>query len=155
MQKFKFRLETVLHARQTAEDFAEKAFSTAYGKWVLEKEKLTQLDMEFQKTVAERPGSRAGERFDPADIFARERYLETIMAAQEQQRRYVETARMLAEEQRMQLLAAKQAREAVSTLKDRDLAAHTYKMQQIEQNNLDEKAAQQHIQKMNQDSSLF
>ena len=94
------------------------------------------------------PGVRArpGKQFDAHLIFDRERYLQTLQAAIGNSRaRRVETAQMVVEEKRQAMLTARQAREAVSQLRDKDLVLHTAQAQKLEQETLDELATLRHV----------
>lgn len=63
----------------------------------------------------------------------------------EQQTRRVEAAQVVVEEKRQEMLTARQAREAVSQLRDKDLVLHTEQTQKLEQETLDELATLRHI----------
>ena len=144
MRRFVFRLEAVLKHRETLENLREQEFAQSQGHLLTLQARLTGLQEEFDRVLAGRPG-RAGEHFDAHSILDRERYLETVKAAIEQQARRVETAQIVVEEQRQWLMMARQAREAVSQLREKDLAAHTALTQKVEQDGLDEQATLRHV----------
>ncbi len=145
MRRFKFRLETVLRHRETIESLREQEFATAQGHLAAIEARIAALREEFSRTVAERPGSAPGESFEAQAILARERYLETLLAAIAAQERRADALRAQVEEKRQALVAARQAREAVSRLRDKDLLAHTALGLKLEQEALDELATLRHI----------
>jgi flagellar FliJ protein len=144
MRRFVFRLETVLRHRETLENLREQEFAQAQGHLLTLQARLTGLREEFDRVLAGRPG-RAGEHFDAHTIFDRERYLEVVQAAIGQQQRRVETAQIVAEEKRQSLMTARQARQSVSQLREKDLSTHTALAQKVEQDGLDELATLRHV----------
>ncbi len=144
MRRFTFRLETVLRHRETLETLREQEFANAQGNWQTLKIRLAGLEDEFARIVAGRPG-KVGEAFDAHLIFDRERYLLTLQAAIEQQTRRVEAAQIVAEETRQAMLLARQARQAVTQLREKDLVLHTEEAQKSEQETLDELATIRYI----------
>jgi flagellar FliJ protein len=140
MRRFRFRLESVLRHRETLEGMCEQEFGAAQSRLQAEQARMDQLRAEFDRCVAERPGGAQGERFDAHMVYDRERYLETLQAALEQQSRRVEAASITAEEKRQALVAARQAREAVSRLRQQEFAAYTAQALKHEQDVLDEQA---------------
>lgn len=144
MRRFTFRLETVLRHRETLETLREQEFANAQGNWQTLKIRLAGLQDDFAHVVAGRPG-KAGEPFDARLIFDRERYLQTLQAAIEQQNRRVEAAQIVAEETRQAMLVARQAREAVTQLHDKDLVLHTEQAQKQDQETLDELATLRYV----------
>ena len=154
MKKFVFRLEAVLRHRKTIEEIFEQHFAKAQGEFLILQTGLTGFQSEFNRVVSERPG-RDGEHFDAHIIFDRERYLETLQSAIDQQERRVATAKILVEEARERLLVARQAREAVSQLRDKELALYTATALKAEQAELDELATLRHVrQQIHSNSSL-
>ncbi|HZP81740.1 MAG TPA: flagellar export protein FliJ [Chthonomonadaceae bacterium] len=148
MRRFKFRLETVLRHRETIETLREQEFAAAQGYLQALEARIAALQEEFRQTVAGRPGGAQGERFDTQEIADRERYVETLLAAIGQMQRRAEAARVQAEEKRQALVAARQAREAVSHLKEKDLGAHIALGNKLEQEALDELATLRHVRGM-------
>lgn len=153
MQRFKFRLETVLRHRETIESLREQDFAQAQGVVHAIEARITHLREEFRRIVLSRPGGSSGEPFDARSIYDRERYLETLQAAIAQQERALEAAQIVLEETRRALVAARQAREAVSHLRERDLLAHTALSNKIEQDTLDELATLRHTHASQQSSA--
>ena len=139
MRRFIFRLETVLRHRETIEGLREQEFVSAQGHLQKLQFRLTTLREEFARIVLGRPGN-SGELFNAHIIFDRERYLETVQAAIDQQERRVSAAQIIAEEKRQALLIARQAREAVSRLREQEHTTHTALTQKMEQDALDELA---------------
>ena len=144
MRRFTFRLETVLRHRATLESLREQEFANAQGHWQTLQARLMGMQNEFARIVSGRPG-KTGEPFDAHLIFDRERYLQALQAGMEQQTRRVEAAQIVVEEKRQEMLIARQAREAVSQLRDKDLVLHTEQTQKLEQETLDELATLRHI----------
>lgn len=158
MRRFRFRLETVLNYRETIEELREQEFAIAQGHLNAIEARLTALQAEFRRTVAERPGGKQGTRLDAQAILDRERYLETILAAIAQQELRADAARVQAEEKRQALVAARQAREAVSHLRDKELSLHTALGHKLAQEALDELATLQHARALaesHSDTDLF
>lgn len=145
MQRYKFKLETVLRHREIIESLREQDFATANGILQLTIAKIAGLKADFDRTVHERPGSVSGERIDAPAVLDRERYLLTLQTLVEQEQRRAEAARIVVEETRRALVAAKQARETVSRLKDRKQQAHKELYLRLEQNALDELATQRFV----------
>ena len=144
MRRFTFRLETVLRHRETLETLREQEFANAQGNWHTLQARLSKLQHEFDSMVAGRPG-KVGEPFDASLIYDRERYLQTLQAAIAQQERRVEAAHIVVEETRQAMLSAKQAREAVTQLHDKDLILHTEATLKSEQETLDELATMRYV----------
>ncbi len=144
MRRFKFRLKTVLEYRETIETLREQDFRAAQSQVGAIEARITERREEYRQTLEGRPGSQAGEMFDAPAIQDRERYLATLLAAIGQLERRAEAARIVVEECRRMLVAARQAREAVSRLRDKDLATHTALGHKIEQEALDELATLRH-----------
>ncbi len=144
MKRFQFRLETVLRHRKTIETLREQDFATAQGMLAGIEAQMTALRADYRATLAARPGSVAGETFDAGAIFDRERYLATLLAGIVQQERNAEAARIVCDEMRRGLVLARQARESVSRLRDKDLLAHTALTHKLEQAALDELATLRH-----------
>ena len=117
----------------------------AQGQLLTAEARIAELRSEFRKTIAGRSGSIVGQRLDAPSILDRERYLQSILAALEQQERRAEAARIVAEEMRRALVEARQAREAVSRLKDKEKAAHGVLGLKQEQDTLDEMATMQYV----------
>ncbi|GEM_PF-2068944 len=140
VKKFKFRLEAVLKYREIIEQLREQDFSTANGMLTNVERQIATLEQERRAILLGRPGSTAGS-FDATTIYDRERYIQTIDAALEEQNRFAEAARIVVEECRRYLIAAKQARQSVATLRDKDHADHTVLALKLEQDALDEMAA--------------
>jgi flagellar export protein FliJ len=153
MRRFHFRLETVLRHRETIEQLREQDFATAQGVVQAIEARIATLRDEYRRTLLSRPGGNAGELFDTHSIYDRERYLETVQAAIEQQERRREAALIVLEEKRIALVAARQAREAVSHLHDRDLLAHTALTHKLEQDALDEMATLRHVRDQQADAA--
>lgn len=140
MRRFKFGLETALRHRETIETLCEQEFAARQQVLEAIRARLRQLREEFRATVAGRPGSKPGEMFDATGIVGRERYLETLQAAIAVQERREEGAQVVLAEKRAALVAARQAREAISRLRDRHLQEHNALVERLTQNALDELA---------------
>ncbi len=146
MRRFVFRLETVLRHRETVEELCQQLFAQAQSNYQQQQSRLRAIHEEFARVVAERPGN-IGEPFDAHLIFDRERYLETLQAAITEQKQRVASTRTVLDERREALLTARQARESVSQLRDKDLALHRESALKAEQEILDELATMRHVRK--------
>jgi flagellar export protein FliJ len=144
MQRFRFRLEAVLRHRETIESLREQDFAAAQSVVRGIEARIAQLWHEFRRVVMGRPVGEAYQPFDATQIYDRERYLETVQAAIAQQERKLEAAQIVLEEKRVALVAARQARESVSHLHNRDLIAHVALCNKLEQDALDEMATLRH-----------
>lgn len=140
MKRFKFRLEAVLKYREILESKCEQNFLTAQGMLTQVEQQIAVLEQERRNILLGRPGSKAG-GFDASRIYDRERYIQTIDAALEEQQQFAEAARLVVEEARRELVAAKQARQSVNLLRDKEYAEYTALNLKLEQAALDEIAA--------------
>lgn len=154
MRRFQFRLETVLRHREIIETLREQEFTEANGVLQVLLRRIETLQSEFRKTVAERPGSVPGQPFDAGSIFDRERYLETLQASLAREERKAEAARVVMEEKRQALVAARQATQAVSRLREKDFADYQAEAQRIAQQALDEMAGLRHIRAQRSESEV-
>lgn len=152
MRRYKFRLEAVLRHRETIEGLREQDFAFANGQLDLILTRLTGLQEEHRRTLQARPGSIPGERFDAAGIFTRERYLETLQVQITFQEQQAEAARVVAEAMRRALVEARQARQAVERMREKDLAEYTLECRRLEQDTLDELATLRHARAAGQAS---
>jgi flagellar protein FliJ len=141
MKRFTFRLDAVLKYREIQEERCEQNFLAAQGMLANVERQIAALEQERRDILLGRPGSRAGESFDAPSIYDRERYITTIDAALEEQQQFAEAARIVVEEARLALVAAKQARQSVALLRDKEYAAYTAQNLKLEQAALDEIAA--------------
>ncbi|CEK12413.1 flagellar export protein FliJ [Chthonomonas calidirosea] len=144
MRRFTFRLQTVLNYRHTIEQLREQEFTAAQGRLALVQAHLAQLRAEFQQTLALRPGALPGERFDAASIADRERYLQTLQTAIEEQQRRLDAAQIVVEEKRTALVEARRAREVVEQLYNKELANYKLQLLQLEQKMMDDLATMRH-----------
>jgi len=102
---------------------------------------LDALETHYQQTVAERPVAGRDTRFDAPAIQSREKYIEALQDRIAAQGERVEIARLIAEEMRVAMVAAKQAREAVSQLRDKDFLDYQAEAQRKAQESMDEIAS--------------
>lgn len=149
MKRYKFRLETVLRYRETIENLREQDFQTAQGLLIGIERKRDALRDEYRETLLGRPGGTSGENFDAHGICDRERYIETLLAGIATQERILEAARIVVEEARRALVVARQAREAVTQLREKDYSAYIAQSLQLEQATLDELATLRYTREMN------
>lgn len=141
MKRFTFRLETVLRHREILSEQREQEFALAQGRYEVAKNRLSDLEAHYRETVANRPGADSGSGFNAAAIQSRERYLEALGNQIEQQSELTDISRMISEEKRAQMVTARQAKEAVSRLRDKDLAAYRTELERKTQEALDEIAS--------------
>jgi flagellar export protein FliJ len=141
MRRFVFRLETVLRHRGVVSELREQEFAQAHGRYEVAQQRLADLEAHQRDTVAQRPGADGGASFNAAAIQSREKYLEALRAQIDQQNERVEIARMISEEKRAEMVSARQAKEAVIKLRDKDLAAYQAETERKTQEALDEIAS--------------
>lgn len=163
MKRFTFRLETLLKHREMLEDLRDQEFALAQGRHEAAKAQLATLEAHYQRTLAERPslstqafgqayGARAADggqtwdargdaSFDAPALQSREKYVEALQFRIAEQAERVEVARLIVEEMRVAMIAAKQAREAVSRLRDKDFVDYQAEAQRKTQETLDEIAS--------------
>jgi flagellar export protein FliJ len=133
MLRFKFRLEAVLRHRTVIEDQKLRAFALVHTEMALVDERLAALRGDFDRTVGGRP-----RRIDVTDIGRRERYLDAVGAQIQQHERVREGIAARLEAARLELIAARQDREAVQRVHDNDYAAHVAAARREEQMSIDE-----------------
>lgn len=138
MRRFQFRLAAALRHRETVEELRERDFAQVQQSVQAIEVRLQELQQEFRTIVLSRPGSCVGVPFDVGSIHDRERYLQVVQAAIERQKHALEIAQILLEEKRQALIEARQAREALSRLYERDWQAHVNLCNKLEQDALDE-----------------
>jgi len=141
MRRFSFRLETLLRHRETIEDLRNQEFSLAQGRHDCAMRELEAMKAHYDLTVADRPTTDSAGQFDAPAIQSRERYLEALQHQMSQQQERVEVARMIAEEMRIQMVAAKQDREAVTRLREKDYEEYVAESHRKSQDALDEIAS--------------
>ncbi len=144
MKRFHFGLEAVLRQREISEERCEQRFAKAQGQvdYLLGRQQI--LQDEIRIMMAERQGFGAGAGFDASDALNRERYLATLQQGVATVESYLETARMAAAAARRDLVEAKQAREAVDKLRQRELRDYMALSLKREQDVLDEQASLRH-----------
>ncbi len=161
MKRFTFRLETLLEHRKILEKLRDQEFAAAQGRHELAMSQLDALEAHYQQTIADRPAPLVpqiwgeggpGTPFDAPAILSREKYLEAVQIQIGQQRERVEIARLIAEEMWAAMVAAKQAREAVSRLRDKDFADYKAEAQRKAQESMDEIASVQFVRQQIADS---
>ena len=140
MKRFVFRLEAVLRHREILETLREQDFATAQGQVQLAESRIAVLNEEIQTMMRGRQGGRAGETFDATDALNRERYLATLQQGLGQLQMHLAAAQVVAAEMRRGLVEARQARQAVSKLREQDYANYMALGLKTEQDTLDEMA---------------
>jgi flagellar FliJ protein len=141
MKRFTFRLETVLRHREIVSELREQEFALAQGRYELAQKQLADLELHYRGTVAMRPDAAANTAFNAAAIHSREKYLEALSEQIIRQQERVDVARMIADEIRAQMVTARQAKEAVQRLRDKDFAAYRAEVEHKTQEALDEIAS--------------
>src|SRR5579871_2522433 len=117
MRRFKFRLEAVLKHRLAVEEGKLRAMAAVQAEMAAVEERLAGLREEFDQTVGRRPAS-----IDVADISRRERYVDTLVARITDEERLADIIRSRLDEARKSLVEARQAREAVERIREKDYA---------------------------------
>lgn len=133
MRKFKFRFEAVLKHRAVMEDMRAHAFAAVQRELVQCEARIADLRARYDRTVAERPDS-----LDFVDIALRESYADSLRTRIEQEQRIHEGIAARLEDARKALVGARQAREAIERIRERDEAKHLYLAHKAEQDRLDE-----------------
>jgi flagellar protein FliJ len=144
MKRFIFRLETLLSHRKTLEELREQEFALAQGRHEQAKRELQALEAQYRQTIAERPLTEEGARFDAPALLSREKYVEALKERIVRQAERVEVARLIVEEKRLAMVAARQARESVTRLRSKDLAEYEAEAHRKTQEGLDEIASLQY-----------
>ena len=139
MQKFKFKLETVLKHRAVLEEQSMRAFATAQGELAACVARIAVLQMEFQQVVANR-----SKNFEVEEIALRERHLDTLRGRIEQQERLREGLEARMDDARKHLVKSRQDREMVERLRQIKLAEHAAKALKVDQDAIDEMATLRH-----------
>ncbi len=140
LKRFRFRLETVLRHREALETQAEQNYQRAQ----------VMVEEANVKIRAQETRRREAMQIDPDEITDtarlqnRERFLLTVQAAIALLEREREAAGIVADMMKTELVAARQAREALSKLREKDVAEHTFLILREEQNALDEMATMRH-----------
>jgi flagellar export protein FliJ len=96
------------------------------------------MQEEFQKTLLARPELARGAFFDAGALENRELFLRALRFGMEAQEREIEGAKIMAEEKRLLLVAAKQAREAVTRLRETAVLEYQEEALRWQQDQLDE-----------------
>ena len=138
MRRFHFRLQSVLQHRAILEERAEHAFADANARLQAAQDRLYALQQEFQKTLATRPDLARGTLFDAGALANRELFLRALRLSMEAQEREIEGAKIVAEEKRLALVVAKQAREAVTRLRETAVSEYEGESLRWQQDQLDE-----------------
>ena len=142
MQKFKFKLETVLNHRTVLAEQSMRAFAKAQGELAACIARVAALQMEFQQVVGNRPTS-----FDVEEMALRERHLDNLRSRIEQQERLQEGLAAGLEDARRHLVKSRQDRETVERLREIELADHRKRADKAEQDAMDELATLRHARK--------
>ena len=139
MRRFKFRLEAVMKHRAVVEEQKLQAFATVPREMAESDVRIAVLRAEYESTVASRP-----EHIDVADIARRERYIDTlnVQIAEEERVREGISARL--DDARAALIVARQAREAIERIREKDYFAHLQSAVREEQIAIDEIATLRH-----------
>ena len=145
MKRFKFRLETVLRQREILETLREQEFATAQGQVIALESRIRVCREEIARIVSGRDEDLTGGVLDSAVMLNRERYLQTLNGAIGALEYHLEGAKIVAEETRLALVAARQARQSVAKLREKDWTEYTALVLKQEQDVLDEQATLRYI----------
>lgn len=137
MTRFRFRFEAVLKHRSITEELRLQAFARVQAELVACDGRIAACRREFDQTMVNRPA-----RIDVEDFPRREHYLDTLWARIEQEERIREGVAARAEDARLAVIAARQARQALETIRDTDHAIYQREAALAEQNAADEMATQ-------------
>ncbi|MCC6729240.1 MAG: flagellar export protein FliJ [Chthonomonadales bacterium] len=139
MGRFHFKLEAVLGYRRTVEEQRLRALAAVQAELAACGARLDALRAERSQTLDEWPT-----RVDVIDAGRREAYLASLCARIEGEERVRESIEERLSVARAALLAARQAAEALETLRERALDAHRRDALLREQAALDEAAVLRH-----------
>jgi flagellar export protein FliJ len=142
MQKFKFKLESVLKHRTVLEEQAMLSFAAAQNELAACLARATALRMEFQQLVKKRP-----ELFDVEEITLREGHLDSLLNMIEQQERIREGLEARLDDERVKLLKSRQERQTVTRLREIRYAEHKRESDRIEQEAIDELATLRYVKR--------
>lgn len=148
MKRFRFRLQTVLNHRAILEERAGQVFAALQQQLTACDMRIARLKKEYADAVADRQA-----HFDPIDIHYREKYLDGLLSLREQEERQREGIQARLSDAREALVAAKQEREAIERIRDREYDAYLAEVHHVEQERLDEMATMQHIRTHLQDAA--
>ena|SRR5207302_4002813 len=133
MRRFKFRFEAVLKHRAVMEDMRAHAVAAVQQELAACEARLAGLRERYERTLADRPNL-----LDLMEIALRESYVDSLRSRIEQEERIHEGIVARIEDARVALVAARQAREAIAKIRDRDHEKHVYLAHKAEQDRLDE-----------------
>lgn len=139
MQKFKFKLETVLKHRAALEEQAMRTFAAVQSELAACVARIAALEMEFQQVVSNRSKS-----FEVEEIALRERHLDALRGRIDDQERLREGLEARLDDARKHLVKSRQDREMVERLRQIELAEHARKALKADQDAIDEMATLRH-----------
>jgi flagellar export protein FliJ len=135
MQKFRFKLESVLRQRTVLEEQAMMSFAAAQNELAACVARISGLQMQFHHLAQERPKA-----FDVEELKLRERHLDSLLLLIEQQERLREGLEARLEDERIGLMKSRQDRQSVGRLREIRQAEHKREFDRQEQETFDELA---------------
>ncbi|MFC1490841.1 flagellar export protein FliJ [Candidatus Latescibacterota bacterium] len=149
MNRFRFRLESVLRFRRAKEDEKKREFGHTLGKLKTEERKYNDIvnSGESHDRLVEKSGQGKMSLRSLINNFYYARHIEQTKAHQEQM---VEAAKVVTDEKRAELVEATKKKKVIDRLKDRKLEEYQKAELKEEQDYIDDIAAQ----RFNRDKGL-
>lgn len=141
IKKFAFRLERVLRHRASVVEMKERALAEVEAQLVIERRILGDLLRLRGELLGDMARLQAGRSFSGLERDLYQQYLEWLAMEQERERRVIGELEVLCEAKRAELIAASQEHRVVERLKERRREEHRGEVAHLEQNELDEVAA--------------
>lgn len=139
MRKFVFRMRAVLRHRQIIEDLRLQDLSKVQAELAECDSRIQRIVDQAERTLREWPSS-----FNLADFAIRERFLDALRIQQEREERIREGIAARVEDARVALTRARQEREMIEKIRDRELLQYQHEMAALEQATVDEIATMRH-----------
>lgn len=141
MNRFRFRLESVLRFRGAKEDEKKREFGITLGKLKNEERKYNDIvsSAESHDKLVEKTGKGKISVRSLISNFYYARHLDTAKAAQE---KVIDSAQEITDEKRAELVEATKKKKVLDRLKDRKIEEHNKAELKEEQNYMDEIASQ-------------
>ncbi len=143
MQRFQFKLETLVHVRHRHEEQARLHFSRSIRLLNTEKLQLTALEQQAEKTCREWQQA-LGEKKTIDDFTFYSAYLHKLALQSEEQKQAIVKAQQFYQECLLAYQEALKKRKIIERLKEKQRQQHIYKELGEEQHFLDEIATQRY-----------
>lgn len=135
----KFRFQSILEYRKNLAEEIQQEFSA--GREKLSKEVKRLFDIQAQIAVLNRKfQKKLDEKVYPAEIGLHQKFLQTMIKEEKNQKRKIRELELKLEKKRQELLRATQEKKIMEKLKQKDMSARQKKQLSEDQKILDEKA---------------